>query len=271
MRKIRPELISKADLVSFGRNRAVVKRNYAFIPPEGILESRLPAYEKTIVYFQTAPVMGARFAQAILEITPTGGTRKPISDRLQHFFLVLSGEIELSLGNDSAQSLSAGAYVYLPPNLQFALRNNGSAPVRLLTLKCPYQAIEDFPAPDCIVSHMDNAKRIHVAENPGLIRQSLLPIGDMCFDMEMNVLSFAPGTTFPAVETHIMEHGLYMLRGQGLYLLGNDWHDIRAEDFIWMGSYVPQLFCSSGTEEAAYLLYKDVNRDVSFKTIDPSA
>jgi (S)-ureidoglycine aminohydrolase len=81
-------------------------------------------------------------------------------------------------------------------------------------------------------------------------------------DMEVNILSFEPGTYFPFVETHIMEHGLYMLEGQGLYLLGREWHECWAGDFIWMGPYVPQQFYATGWGETAYLLYKDVNRDV---------
>src|SRR3954452_14974067 len=72
-----------------------------------------------------------------------------------------------------------------------------------------------------------------------------------------------PAGGFPAVETHIMEHGLYMLEGQGLYLLGDDWHEIWADDFIWMGSFCPQQFYPTGYGRAVYLLYKDVNREVA--------
>lgn len=78
----------------------------------------------------------------------------------------------------------------------------------------------------------------------------------------MNVMWFAPGTFFPAIETHVMEHGLFMLEGQGLYLLDDEWHEIWADDFIWMGPFCPQQFYPSGPEEACYLLYKDMNRDI---------
>ena len=83
--------------------------------------------------------------------------------------------------------------------------------------------------------------------------------------MNVNILGFLPGNYFPYVETHIMEHGLYMLEGQGLYLLGGDWHEVQPDDFIWMGPYCPQHFYCTGWSEAAYLLYKDVNRDVRFE------
>jgi (S)-ureidoglycine aminohydrolase len=249
---------------AIGFNRGVVKRSYAFMPPEGILDSRIPAYEKTILRFQTAPVMGARFAQAILEIEAGGGTRREQCDALQHFFLVLTGTINLALDGGPAATMGPDAYTYLPPQTHFSLRNTSGEPARVLMLKRPYAAVEEFGPPPVIVSHLDAVETVNHSGNAGRGWQHLLPVGDMRFDMEMNILSFAPGAYFPAVETHIMEHGLYMLRGQGLYFLESDWHEIWAEDFIWMGSYVPQQFYPTGWSESAYLLYKDVNRDVVF-------
>ena len=249
---------------AFGHNRGVVRRNYAFMPPEGILESRLPGYEDTIVRFQAAPALGARFAQALLEIAPGGGTRKPQRDTLQHFFYVLSAEVEFAIDGRDRVALGPGGYAYLPPDTGFTLRNNGAEPARVLTLKRPYLPVEDFGMPEPIVSHVEAVARINHTGNEGRAWQHLLPRDDLRFDMEMNILSFAPGTYFPAVETHIMEHGLYMLRGQGLYLLEADWHEIWTGDFIWMGPFVPQQFYPTGWGEAAYLLYKDVNRDVAF-------
>jgi (S)-ureidoglycine aminohydrolase len=36
-----------------------------------------------------------------------------------------------------------------------------------------------------------------------------------------------------------------------------------------MGSYVPQQFYCTGWEEASYLVYKDINRDVPFGGLRP--
>lgn len=263
MRPILPISAPKAAPGAFGYNRAVVKRNYAFMPPEGILDSRLPAFDDTIVKFQTAPVMGARFAQYILEIGSGGGTRKPQRDRLQYFFMVLDGAVDFSC-DGTTHALSKGAYAYLPPNSVHEIRNKAEATAKILVLKRPYVRADGFDAPEAIISDIDAVGEINHTGNAGRGWKHLLPVDDMRFDMEMNILSFAPGNYFPAVETHIMEHGLYMLKGQGLYLLENDWHEIWAEDFIWMGSYVPQQFYPTGWEGAAYLLYKDVNRDVTF-------
>ena len=69
-----------------------------------------------------------------------------------------------------------------------------------------------------------------------------------------------PGATLPFVESHIMEHGLMMLKGQGVYRLDADWHPVQAGDVIWMASYCPQWFVCSGKSPASYIYYKDVNR-----------
>ncbi|MBS0243099.1 MAG: hypothetical protein JSS20_13045, partial [Proteobacteria bacterium] len=73
---------------AIGHNRGVVRPNYAFFPPEGVLASRLPQYEKTIVRVLAAPQLGARFVQFILEIDAGGGTNRQVSEPgIQHFYI----------------------------------------------------------------------------------------------------------------------------------------------------------------------------------------
>jgi (S)-ureidoglycine aminohydrolase len=74
-------------------------------------------------------------------------------------------------------------------------------------------------------------------------------------------MRFAPGAGLDQVEIHDEEHGLYMLDGGGRYLLGSDWHDVVAEDFVYMAPYCPQTF-TAGPDGAEYLLYKDIFRDL---------
>ncbi|WP_374818841.1 hypothetical protein [Brucella grignonensis] len=59
-----------------------------------------------------------------------------------------------------------------------------------------------------------------------------------------------------------MEHGLYMLEGHGMYFLDDRWYEVWKDDVIWMAPFVPQQFVPMGSEMSAYLLYKNVNRDV---------
>jgi (S)-ureidoglycine aminohydrolase len=82
------------------------------------------------------------------------------------------------------------------------------------------------------------------------------------FDMAVNLFTYQPGACLPFVETHIMEHGLLMLDGQGIYRLEDRWYPVTAGDCIWMAPYCPQWFTAMGKSPARYLYYKDVNRPV---------
>jgi (S)-ureidoglycine aminohydrolase len=233
------------------------------MPPEGIMDSYLPRWEKTVVRFQAAPQLGARFAQALLEFAPGGGTREAFSDALERFlFVTRGGPVDLTIENGPPLRLEREGFAYLPPNTRFSVRNDGPEAAAVIGLKRPYESA-GMPTPEPIVSHRAAVEKVNHGTE-GRTWEHLLPYGDMRFDMEMNILSFAPGAHFPDVETHINEHGLLMLQGQGMYLLDRDWHEVWEGDFIWMGPYCPQLFYPTGWEPSSYLLYKDVNRDVRF-------
>jgi (S)-ureidoglycine aminohydrolase len=62
------------------------------------------------------------------------------------------------------------------------------------------------------------------------------------------------------VESHIMEHGLLILGGGGVYRLDADWYSVQTGDVIWMAPYCLQWFAAVGDGPASYIYYKDVNR-----------
>lgn len=93
-----PQFAGRPVAGAIGHNRGVVQRNYAFMPPEGVLVSRLPHVEKTVARILAAPVLGAQFAQYVLEIEPGGGTLAPFAeDGVQHFYYALSGEASFAM------------------------------------------------------------------------------------------------------------------------------------------------------------------------------
>ena len=247
---------------AIGHNRAVVEHNFAFIPPEGVLKSRLPAWKSTTVRFLAAPALGAGFAQYMLEIEPSGGTAGPIAVDLQHFFYVVAGGVEIRIESNAPVSLTAGGFAYVSPAVSFDVRCDAAAPARILALKKRYETVDGIVTPAPIVRQHQSMPITNHTGLEGRGFKHLLPMGDLSFDFEMNLMFFQPGVCFPAVETHIMEHGLFMLEGQGLYYLGKTWHEIWVDDFIWMGSFCPQQFYPTGSSQAVYLLYKNVNRDV---------
>ena len=59
-------------------------------------------------------------------------------------------------------------------------------------------------------------------------------------------MTYQPGAALSMVEVHVMEHGLLMLEGGGIYRLGDSWYPVTAGDFIWMGPYCPQWFGAIG-------------------------
>jgi ureidoglycolate lyase len=68
---------------------------------------------------------------------------------------------------------------------------------------------------------------------------------DLRHDMHVNVVSFMPGGNIPFAETHVMEHGLYVLEGKAVYRLNNDWVEEEAfkpfGDVIKLGTVTPKL------------------------------
>jgi (S)-ureidoglycine aminohydrolase len=85
----------------------------------------------------------------------------------------------------------------------------------------------------------------------------------MAHDMHVNIVTFLPGGRIPFAETHVMEHGLYVLQGSARYLLNRDWVDVGPGDFMWLRAFCPQACIATGTGPFRYLLYKDVNRHPS--------
>jgi len=83
---------------------------------------------------------------------------------------------------------------------------------------------------------------------------------DPSFDFAVNTMTYQPGSSLSMVEMHVMEHGLIMLEGGGIYRLGDQWYPVTAGDFIWMGPWCPQWFGAIGKKPAKYLIYKDWNR-----------
>ena len=238
-------------------SRAVVERNYAILPPQGIPESVLPEWTGTAARVLASPAMGAGFAMYLLDLAPGGGSAHALPDGVEAFFYAVSGEHRLEISG-RAQALGPGRFAYLRPGSRFKLA--AETPGRVIWLKKIYEPL-DTRRPADVLGDEAAVKGEPFMGVQELILKTLLP-ADLVYDMAMNIFTFPPGFSLPVTETHFMEHGLYMLEGQGVYYLGDRWHEVEAGDFIWMGPYVPQSFYATGSDPARYLYYKNVNRDV---------
>ena len=69
--------------------------------------------------------------------------------------------------------------------------------------------------------------------------RDLLP-NDLEFYMNMHTPKFMNDGCHPFVETHVQEHGAYLLGGRGFNLLGEEWLSVQKEDFIWFGPFTRQ-------------------------------
>jgi Uncharacterized protein, possibly involved in glyoxylate utilization len=184
-----------------------------------VLKSRLPAWKSTTVRFLAAPSLGAGFAQFMLEIEPAGGTAR--ADLCGPAALLL--RCGRRRGRDHrlrpASGACVGAFVYVPPGVSFTMSCHPTAPARIIAVKKRYEKAEGIAAPTAIIGQQQSMPMTNHTGLQGRGFKHLLPMGDLRFDFEMNLMFFQPGVCFPAVETHIMEHGLFMLEGQGLIIL----------------------------------------------------
>jgi len=239
-------------------SRARVERDWALLPPEGVAVSILPDWENTVARILTAPAMGAGFAQYDLEIAPKGGTQQSLAEGIEAFLFVFEGQLRCDV-NGSGQALEPGGFVYMRPGSRFMV--TASTASRVLWLKKRYVPFGNLVPHDEVGNERQMPGETYMGLE-GVILKTLLPV-DMAWDMAINIFTFPPGAALPVTETHVMEHGLVMLQGQGVYYLGREWMEVQAGDFIWMGPYVPQSFYATGPTPSRYLYYKDVHRDVS--------
>ena len=244
-----------SDLFGFTRN--VVKRNYALLTPSGFVHGALPGWENAICHVLISPAMGARFSQLLVSLEKEGQCHGNTGAN-QYFIYVLEGHAGILVEQKKVR-LEAGSYVYLPAGTDVELKS-GASTARLLIFQKRYQSRAGLNLPGPRAGHEREAKGQAFLGNDDARLQTLLP-DEPSFDMAVNIFTYQPGATLPFVETHVMEHGLMMLRGQGIYRLDSDWHPVQAGDVIWMAPYCPQWFVAMGKTPASYIYYKDVNRD----------
>ena len=244
----------------FGQTRTRVANNHALISPDGYVTSPLTNWTDTDGVVLISPVMrggqgGPRFVQYLVHGTNNGRT-SGAAKGVERLIYVLSGEATLD-----GVTLCAESFAWFPPADTYDLAVSDGC--TLLVFEKQYEAIgsgSDNKIPQRVVGKLKDAPVEPFLGDPDAMLATLLPI-ESGFDMAVNVFTFQPGAALPFVETHIMEHGLYMSAGQGVYRLDDQWYPVGKGDTIWMASYCPQWFVAMGKEPAQYIYYKDIHRD----------
>jgi (S)-ureidoglycine aminohydrolase len=236
--------------------RSVVRSNHAVISPDGYINSNVPGWNNCTVNVIINEQMGAHLCQTLITLNKGSNLSGTCIDA-QIFFYVLSGHCT-AIVDSKEKLLSAGHFVYVPVGHEyhFDLAEEGT---KILTFHKQYEKLETFDLPPVIFGDSAKIDGPTYLGDPSLRLQVLLP-HDLSFDMAVNIFTYDPGGHLPFVETHIMEHGLMYLQGQGIYMLDQHWYPIKKGDSIWMAPYCAQWFTAMGKEPAVYIYYKNVNR-----------
>lgn len=237
----------------FGSTRTGAGTRHAFITPDGFVPSTWPGAQNVRVFFLITPAMGAGFVQFHAVWDSTGALPLPPREGIERFVYMVEGSVQLSDGT----VINQGGFAFLAPGESEILVATAGACITVFEKR--YEACEGLDAPARLIGNQDACMASPFLGNQGALLQLLLP-DEPSHDMAVNIFTYQPGATLPFVERHIMEHGLLMLEGAGIYRLENDWYPTQAGDVIWMAPYCPQWFVAMGDQPARYLYYKNVNR-----------
>ena len=246
---------------------AVVTEAYTVIP-RGVLRdivvSVLPEWQKTRTWILNRPVAGGAttFAQYLVEVSAGGGSSDPEPEAgVESFLFVLAGALTLTLGGEKHE-LTPGGFAFIPPGSVWDLWNTGSGNANFQWFRKAYQTLAGH-TPKAVVGNEQNIAPTPMPNTNNAWRTTrMLDTEDLAYDMHINVVTFEPGASIPFAETHVMEHGLYILQGKGVYRLNQDWVEVQEGDYLSLRAFCPQACYAGGPGVFRYLLYKDVNRQI---------
>ena len=253
-------------------DRAIFTDAYAVIPKgtmRDIVTSYLPFWENSRLWVIARPLSGfaETFSQYIMEVAPGGGSDQPETDtQAQAVLFVVEGTATLTV-NGATHQMASGGYAYLPPSADWTLHNRADDTLRFHWIRKAYEMVPGLAEPDVIVTNeQDVAPTVMPGTDGKWATTRFVDPTDLRHDMHVTIVTFEPGAVIPFLETHVMEHGLYVLEGKAVYRLNNDWVEVEAGDYMWLRAFCPQACYAGGPGKFRYLLYKDVNRHMALGT-----
>ncbi|WP_417671840.1 bifunctional allantoicase/(S)-ureidoglycine aminohydrolase [Roseibium sp.] len=252
-------------------DRAMFTNAYAVIPKgtmRDITTSFLPFWDKTRLWVISRPLSGfaETFSQYIMEVQPGGGSQRPETDpQAEAVLFVVEGSLTLTLFGKEFP-MEEGGYAYIPPATDWQLTNESDGLVRFHWIRKAYEKVEGLDTPPAFVT---NERDVTPTAMPGTegkwATTRFVDPSDLRHDMHVTIVTFEPGAVIPFAETHVMEHGLYVLEGKAVYRLNQDWVEVEAGDYMWLRAFCPQACYAGGPGKFRYLLYKDVNRHMKLR------
>lgn len=248
------------DLLS---SRSIIKHGlYALITPEGLVNNVIPGFENCTISILGSPKLGASFVDYIVTMHPSGCNKEGFGgvDNVETFVYVIEGSVK-AVADGKEYSLNESGYLYCPPGVKMYLENETEQDAKLFLYKQKHKELEGYK-PWIVSGHANDIEYQNYDGMHKMNIKDLLP-KDINFDMNFHILCFDPAACHPFIETHVQEHGAYLLSGEGMYNLDNQWIPVKKGDYIFMGPYVQQACYAVGREKLTYVYSKDCNRDAS--------
>lgn len=239
-----------------GQTRTRLAARHALIAPDGQVTSRVPGVTGAESVVLINPAMGARFAQLLITFAAGGRAEFP-GNAIETAGYVERGGATVAIEGRKARC-GPGGFFFAPAGAAWSISSPRPS-TRVTLFQKTFVPLAGVDAPRPVIGDAGKIAGQPFLGDPDARLQVLLP-DEPGFDLAMNVFTYQPGAALPFVETHVMEHGLLMLSGQGIYRLEESWYPVSAGDAIWMAPYCPQWFAAIGRKPASYLYYKDVNR-----------
>ncbi len=251
--------------------RAIFTTAYCVIPRgcfSDIVTSHLPGWTGTRLWLIARPMTGfsETFSQYVMQVSPGGGSDAPDPETgAEHVLFVTAGLINLTIAGKGYE-LDAGGYAYIPPRTPWTLCAEGHDPARFHWIRKLYEPAPGLSPPAPFVTSDREITPVPMPDTEGRWATTrFTDPEDLTHDMHVNIVTFQPGGLIPFEETHVMEHGLYVLEGKAVYKLNQDWVEVEAGDFMWLRAFCPQACYAAGPGPFRYLLYKDVNRHAKLR------
>src|SRR5699024_2492908 len=145
--------------------------------------------------------------------------------------------LELTL-DGGVHTLTSGGYAYLAPDADWSLHNRTGEKASFHWIRKAYQYADGVAAPDSFVTRAQDVEGVGMVGTDGAwSTQRFADPADLRHDMHVNIVTLQPGASITFPETHVMEHGLFVLQGKAVYLLNTDWVEVEAGDFMWLRAY----------------------------------
>jgi (S)-ureidoglycine aminohydrolase len=235
-----------------GFTRNVIKRNYALITPDGHVPSVFPGWTDCTPIVLISSALGAGLSQFLISLdgksVGAGETGKD-----EWFLYIVAGKLKVN-----GATLAKGGFAFLPPKTKYKILG-AAKDSKLLIFKKTYEPLAGKKPPTFFTGNEKEVSETPFLGDKHARLKTLIP-DSLATDMAVNIFTYDSGATLPFVETHVMEHGMLILSGSGIYRLDADRYPVTAGDAIWIAPYCPQWFIADGPSPARYIYYKNVNR-----------